>query len=34
MFTAAEVGQFKRDGYIVARALAAPGDCGANIKRD
>ena len=29
MFTAAEVGQFKRDGYIVARSLAAPGDCGA-----
>ncbi|MCE9641068.1 MAG: phytanoyl-CoA dioxygenase family protein [Betaproteobacteria bacterium] len=29
MFSAAEVAQFKRDGYIVARALAAPGDCAA-----
>lgn len=29
MFSAAEIGQFKRDGYIVARALAAPGDCAA-----
>jgi phytanoyl-CoA hydroxylase len=27
MFSVAEVGQFNRDGYIVARALAAPADC-------
>ena len=29
MFTAAEVAQFNRDGYIVARFLAAPADCAA-----
>ena len=27
MFSVAEVGQFNRDGYVVARELAAPGDC-------
>ena len=27
MFTAAELAQFDRDGYIVARALAAPDEC-------
>jgi phytanoyl-CoA hydroxylase len=26
MFTAAEVGQFNRDGYVVARGLATPAD--------
>jgi phytanoyl-CoA hydroxylase len=29
VFSAAEVAQFNRDGYVVARALAAPGDCAA-----
>ncbi len=29
MFSTTEVGQFQRDGYIVARALATPGDCAA-----
>jgi phytanoyl-CoA hydroxylase len=29
MFSAAEIAQFNRDGYIVARFLAAPADCAA-----
>jgi phytanoyl-CoA hydroxylase len=29
MFSAAEVGQFNRDGYVVARAFATPADCAA-----
>lgn len=29
MFSAVEVAQFNRDGYIVARALTTPGDCAA-----
>ena len=29
MFSAAEVDEFERDGYVVARAFTSPGDCAA-----